>query len=66
MNINQMRKQVAKDSGYGPAWERRVELMDDAQVIAIWHKFNELGTFEEAKRKLKRDGKQLSMNLEER
>ena len=43
MSIDQMRNELSKF--YGDSWKRKVALMDDNQVIAVYHKFLHDGKF---------------------
>lgn len=65
MNVDQMRKEIAKVYP-GEAWQRKVDSMYDDQVIAIFYKFERDGKFLEylrkkAEAKKHYDGVQLSM-----
>ena len=66
MNVDQMRKEIAKVYP-GEAWQRKVDLMLDDQVIAIFYKFERDGKFLEylrrkAEAKKHYDGVQLSID----
>ena len=65
MNVDQMRKELIKVYP-GDAWRRKVNLMYDDQVIAIFYKFERDGKFLEylkkkAEAKKHYDGVQLSI-----
>lgn len=63
MTVEQMRNQISEIySGF--TWKDRVEKMPDDQVIAIWHTFQERGTFDKPSAAKSVDGrrvKQLSV-----
>lgn len=46
MTAQQMREKIAKVYK-GPQWQRKVDCMDDSQVIAIYHSFLNKGKFDE-------------------
>ena len=60
MTVAQMRAAIF-DAYSGRKWQKKVEKMHDDQVIAVYHKFLNNGTFE--KKEKERDAKRTKSNV---